>query len=148
MGRDRRGDSRPRLSGMAEPDEAPDTLRLTTAAADLARLYPWLDEAGARLGITNPLLGRMHVALEEAVMNIVMHGETPEGEQIIVRLSAGPALTVEDAGREFDPVTAPEKKPPPGDEPGGLGLKLLRHYCQTLTYSRAGGRNILTMQFS
>jgi len=133
---------------MAEPDEAPEILRITTSAVDLARLYPWLDEAGARLGITDPLLGRMHVALEEAVMNIVMHGDTPEGEQIIVRLSAGPALTVEDAGREFNPVTAPEKTVPPSDEPGGLGLKLLRHYCETLSYRRADERNILTMQFS
>jgi anti-sigma regulatory factor (Ser/Thr protein kinase) len=133
---------------MAAPDEAPEFLRITTAVSDLARLYPWLDEAGARLGITDPLLGRMHVALEEAVMNIVMHGfDAPEGQEILVRLSAGPALTVEDAGREFNPVTAPEKKAPPEDEPGGLGLKLLRHYCQ-LTYRRAGGRNILTMQFS
>jgi anti-sigma regulatory factor (Ser/Thr protein kinase) len=132
---------------MADPDEAPEFLRITTAAADLARLYPWLDEAGARLGITDPLLGRMHVALEEAVMNVVMHGfDSPDGQEILVRLSAGPTLSVEDAGRAFDPATAPLKKPPAEDEPGGLGLKLLRHYCQ-LTYRRAGGRNILTMQF-
>jgi len=132
---------------MAEPDKAPEVLRITTAAADLARLYPWLDEVAGQLGISDPLLGRMHVALEEAVMNVVMHGfDSPDGQEILIRLAAGPALTVEDAGREFNPITAPEKTPPPGGEPGGLGLKLLRHYCQ-LTYRRAAGRNILTMHF-
>jgi anti-sigma regulatory factor (Ser/Thr protein kinase) len=127
---------------------ASETLRITTAAADLARLYPWLDDAAAGLEIDPPLLARMHVALEEAVMNVVMHGfDSPDGQEILVRLSAGPTLTVEDAGREFNPATAPLKKAPPDDEPGGLGLKLLRHYCPNLTYQRSAKRNILTMNF-
>jgi anti-sigma regulatory factor (Ser/Thr protein kinase) len=126
----------------------PESLRITTAAADLARLYPWLDDAAAGLGIPSTLLARMHVALEEAVMNVVMHGfDAAEGQEILVRLSAGPTLTVEDGGREFDPATAPLKETPPEDEPGGLGLKLLRHYCPNLTYRRTAKRNILTMHF-
>ena len=32
--------------------------------------------------------------------------------------------------------------------PGGLGLRLMRHYCQDMSYQRNGGMNRLTLRFS
>jgi hypothetical protein len=32
-------------------------------------------------------------------------------------------------------------------EPGGLGIKLLRHYCKDISYARESGRNRLTLGF-
>src|SRR5262249_37899497 len=59
-------------------------------------------------------------------------------------------LTVSDDGRPFDvSKTAPEKisKPLSELEPGGLGLLLVKHYAQTLTYERtAEGLNIVTVE--
>lgn len=130
-------------------------LALTTAPEDLARLYPWLDEAAAAAGVTEPLLGRMHVALEEAVMNVAMHGIGlgRRDEVITVRLltdDGAVALVVEDAGPEFDPVAAPDVEKSvslEGIGAGGLGLRLLRHYCKDMVYAREAGVNRLTLRF-
>jgi anti-sigma regulatory factor (Ser/Thr protein kinase) len=139
---------------MAKPDEAPDRLQLTKAPADLARLHPWLDESAARHNLTAKLLEAMHIALEEAVMNVAMHAVLPaDAPEILVQFTAGTGLAemvIEDAGQEFNPVTAPERPRPKSlaeAEPGGMGLKLLRRYCTNMRYERTGGRNRLTLRF-
>jgi anti-sigma regulatory factor (Ser/Thr protein kinase) len=131
-----------------------DMLRITPAPADLARLYPWLDEAAAPLALPKPLLNSMHVALEEAVMNVVMHGFSPEHvQEIFIHFTPEPAkavIVVEDAGKAFDVTQATEKARPASlldAEPGGLGIKLLRHYCKDISYARESGRNRLTLGF-
>ncbi len=139
---------------MPTPDAAPAPLRMTTAPADLARLYPWLDDAARLLALPPKLLEGMQVALEEAVMNVAMHGYKHEaGGEIIVRLcsEAGAAvLQVEDQGPPFDPVAAPQTVNPVSLEQidaGGLGLKLLRHFCKDISYARELDRNRLTLRF-
>lgn len=134
---------------------APKTLRITPAPADLARLYPWLDEAAAPLGLSKQLMNSMHVALEEAVMNVVMHGFAPEHvQEIFIQFASEAAkavIVVEDAGRPFDVTLATEKSRPGSlldAEPGGLGIKLLRHYCKDISYERKSGCNRLTLGFS
>ncbi len=123
--------------------------------ADLARVYPWLDDAAAPYDLPAPVLHSMHVALEEAVMNLVMHGLPPGGDDtIVVRLSTQPGtavLVVEDAGEPFDSTSAPEKpqaKSLAEAEVGGLGMKLLRHYCKDISYARIDDVNRLTLRFS
>ena len=96
----------------------------------------------------------MHVALEEAVMNVAMHAYAPDLEgEIVVTFAvndASAALTVEDAGPPFNPVAADAPDPHvriQSDVPGGLGLTLMRHFCQDIGYERVDGRNRLTMRF-
>jgi anti-sigma regulatory factor (Ser/Thr protein kinase) len=129
-------------------------LEITTAPEDLARLYPWLDEAAAAAGVGEPLLGRIHVAAEEAVMNVAMHGiGLGRNEVINVRLlreAGAVALVVEDSGPQFDPVAAPAvAKAVSLDGPGagGVGLRLLRHYCKDMAYHREAGVNRLVLRF-
>ena len=112
---------------MAKPDEAPDQLQITTAQADLARLYAWLDDASARHNLPPSLLEAMHIALEEAVMNVAMHAILPaDAPEILISFTAKgdvAELLIEDAGQEFNSVTAPEKPRPKSlaeAEPGGL----------------------------
>lgn len=127
---------------------------MISAAADLARLYPWLDEAAKYFNLPPKLLEGMHVALEEVVMNVAMHSYAPgtPGE-IIVRLQAdatAAVLRVDDYGPPFDPVSIPSTTKPASlddDEPGGLGLKLLRHFCKDISYMREAGSNRLTLRF-
>jgi serine/threonine-protein kinase RsbW len=128
-------------------------LRIDSAnATDLDRLHPWLDaEAG---DLPTAIRHGISVALEEAVMNVAMHA-FPAGEsgEIAVALHAAPdgvTLVVEDTGREFDPTTAPSAARPASlseAEPGGLGLTLLRHYCDNIRYERVAARNRLTLRF-
>jgi serine/threonine-protein kinase RsbW len=132
----------------------PEVLRITTEPTDLARLYPWLDDAGSRCGVPKPLLQSMQVAAEEAVMNVAMHAYVPGSlGEIIVQLKTQAdmaVLVVEDTGPPFDPVTAPEKprsKNLTETQQGGLGLKLLRHYCKDISYARTNDLNQLTMRF-
>jgi serine/threonine-protein kinase RsbW len=129
-------------------------LRIGVALEDLGRLYPWLDDAAAARQVPRPTVQKMHVALEEAVLNVAMHAYGPgAGGEITIRLLASPeaaALVVEDAGPAFDPtMAAPRPRAASLQEarPGGLGLTLLRHYCSDIGYERRDDRNRLTLRF-
>lgn len=139
---------------MSSADGREAVLRLSSAMEDLGRLYPWLDEAAAEADVPAALRPGMHVALEEAVANVAMHG-FPDGEvgRITVRLRIEPkaaVLVVEDNGAAFDPTTAELGERPKTlaeAEPGGWGLDLIRHFCPAAAYERRGGENRLTMTF-
>jgi len=127
-------------------------LRIGARAAEVQRLYPWLDAAIAALPAQ--LRNDMHVALEEAVMNVAFHAYGPdEAGEVAIALTLGEAeavLVVEDEGKAFDPVAAPPRKKLESLEtaqPGGLGLVLMRHHCRALEYERREGRNRLTLRF-
>ncbi|MDR3521628.1 MAG: ATP-binding protein [Acidocella sp.] len=139
---------------MSEPGAAPEILRITNALADLSRLYPWFEDAAAKLGLPKPLVQKMQVAAEEAVMNVAMHAYAPgSADKIEVRLSAMQAvaeLVIEDSGPEFDPLSVAEKPQPASlaeAEVGGLGMKLLKRYCPDISYARLDGRNQLKLRF-
>jgi anti-sigma regulatory factor (Ser/Thr protein kinase) len=139
---------------MATPDPAPAPLRMTTAPADLARLYPWLDDAAKPFALPPKLLNGMHVALEEVVMNVAMHGyKDAEGGDIIVRLrieAEVATLQVEDHGPPVDPVAAMQAAKPfdlADHHAGGLGHILLRHFCKDISYTREMDSNRLTLRF-
>jgi len=123
-------------------------LTITSAPGDLARLYPWLDDAAAQDAIPDTVLQRMHIALEEAVMNIAMHGLAEDSEECMtIKYQRDPGLatlTIADSGLEFDPVTGQAAA---DAEIGGKGLILLRHFCKDITYRRMDGQNQLTLRF-
>jgi len=126
-------------------------LRIGARPDEVARLYTWLD--GAIGELPAPLRNDMHVALEEVVMNVAFHAYAPEQEgEVAIALTLAPeeaVLVVEDEGQEFNPVSAPPGKPEGRqEEPGGLGLVLLRHHCRALEYERRAGRNRLTLRFA
>ncbi|HQT44204.1 MAG TPA: ATP-binding protein, partial [Halothiobacillus sp.] len=115
---------------------------------------PWLEAAAARLGLPQQLVQKMQVVAEEAVMNVAMHAYAPGSDEAIeIRLSATLTfveLAVEDCGPEFNPLTAAEKPRPASlvdAQPGGLGIKLVRRYCQDISYTRQDGHNLLTLRF-
>jgi serine/threonine-protein kinase RsbW len=122
-----------------------------SAAADL---YAWLEGTLPRDAAPADTLARMHVALEEAVVNAVMHGfaDGAAGE-ITVRLSLADetaSLTIEDNGKAFDPTVAAEPahaRSLSDAVPGGWGLALIHRFCPTAAYERKNGTNRLTMRF-
>lgn len=129
-------------------------LHISTTDADLARLYPWLDDAAKADALPPKLLQQMHVALDEAVSNIVLHAFSA-GEEERLRVEYVPggadvALVVSDSGKPFNPIEAPAL--PRGENletlsAGGKGLILLRHFCKDISYRWAQGRNYLTLRF-
>ncbi len=127
-------------------------LSIGTGPEELARLYGWLEAEAAPFGLPPALGNAMHVALEEAVLNVAMHAGAPGG--VTVRLSVSDAvaeLVVEDRGEAFDPLAAAPRALPASLEaarPGGLGLRLLRHYCRDIAYAREDGVNRLRLRFA
>ncbi|HVY17270.1 MAG TPA: ATP-binding protein [Rhodopila sp.] len=127
-------------------------LRLTPALADLARVYPWLDQVAA--GSPAAVLSRMHVALEEAVANAALHGFPggSDGHIVLRALRRGDlmVLEVEDDGIPFDPTQAAVRARASRleeAEPGGWGLGLIRAFTTSIGYERRGGRNVLRLGF-
>jgi anti-sigma regulatory factor (Ser/Thr protein kinase) len=133
---------------VADPRPRSVVLNIGGTLQDLASLYLWLDDAAKPDHLPASLLNQLHVALEEAAVNVAMHGELPDGDDKIriEYLSDTKAVTliIEDGGQAFDPVEAATVTTA---DIGGKGLILLRHYCKDIAYSRTAGRNRLTMRF-
>jgi serine/threonine-protein kinase RsbW len=134
---------------MTDRPDGGNLLRIGSAVEELAQVYPWLDAAAKDVAPARLLAG-MQVVLEEAVMNTVMHGGAAS---IVLAFTVGVGalvLVVEDDGVPFDPLTAELRGQAARLEeamPGGLGLRLIRHYCQDMSYQRTGGMNRLTLRF-
>ncbi len=131
-----------------------ETLVVTSQMDSLGVLYPWLDEVAAA-HVEHRRLARMHVALEEAVVNAAMHAFPPEkiGRiEVRFRMDGDMAeLEVEDDGIDFDPTTAveqPRAATLAETDPGGLGLVLIRALCSTVAYEFKDGVKRLTMRFA
>ena len=98
------------------------------------------------------LAARIHLALEEAVSNVIMYAypEGTAGNMVLDAVRDGNRLrfTLVDRGKAFDPTAAPEANlEAPLEERlvGGLGIHLVRSIMDSISYSRLDGKNVLTM---
>ncbi|MDE2005822.1 MAG: ATP-binding protein [Rhodospirillales bacterium] len=139
---------------MTKAATIPARLRIPAQEAALDLLFPWLAAEAERRGVAAALRPRLHLALEEAVSNIVRHGFAP-GQEGAVAIALeddrdGVRLVIEDDGARFDPAAA---TPPPrpatlaAAKPGGAGLALLRHACDGIAYEIGPRGNCLTLSF-
>ena len=90
---------------------------------------------------------KLAIVVEELVANIVEHGACAPGSTISLRLSAlggDIGVTLSDEGCAFDPRLAERPDAPP-ERGGGAGLALVRRWARIVDYSRADGRNLLTL---
>jgi anti-sigma regulatory factor (Ser/Thr protein kinase) len=91
------------------------------------------------------------LALEEAIVNVIVHGYGKPGEQIVVSCDINAArleIRIADTAPPFDPlsVPAPELETTlEGREPGGLGVFLIRKLMDDVCYRYENGWNILTL---
>lgn len=119
---------------------------------EIARMQGFIDELVAELCLTPEDAFNIHLALEEAVSNVIMYA-FPEGEQHDITLAVRHVddtliFRVIDAGREFDPTLQPDTDVTLSLEQrpiGGLGIFLIRRIMQRVEYHRIDGNNILTM---
>ncbi len=115
------------------------------------RLAAFLEAAGC----SGAVLFRAALVVEEAVMNVLHHGQRPDrATRIVLEAVAGRDLTiiVEDDGPAFDPlsrVSAPRPTRLEDAPIGGVGLVLLRRNATALRYARtAAGCNRLEMDLN
>ena len=129
------------------------TVTLKNHLAEIERVSHMVEAFGEQHGLPARLLFEINLALDEVLTNVISYAHADGAEHdIAVRLSlAGRDLLVEveDDGRPFNPLEAPEPdiSRPVEDRPiGGLGLRLVRKLMTGLAYRRQQGKNVLVMR--
>lgn len=87
----------------------------------------------------------IRVALEEAIVNAVRHGnEEDPGRKVRLEFRIEPGLlqaAVEDEGAGFEPADLPDPLAPENlEKPGGRGVFLIRHYMTSVQFNERGNR--------
>lgn len=112
----------------------------------------FLEEIGREFELSVEDSFSIHLALEEAISNVIMYAypvdEEHEIELTVVCGDNGLVFEIVDWGKEFDPTAQPdadvtlslEERPV-----GGLGIFLIKKMMQKVEYSRVDGRNVLTL---
>jgi anti-sigma regulatory factor (Ser/Thr protein kinase) len=126
-------------------------LELAASLPEVARMNDWLADLFARESVPDDVAGSVKLCLNEIVANAILHGY-PEGNPGRIDLSIDRqgdalAITVEDDGIAFDPLSAPDARPMTGLDDarvGGFGIKLFREASRAAQYERSGGRNRLS----
>ena len=136
------------------PDTHGATRRLTLVndLRQISLLSGFVDRVREENNLAPALAVRIHLALEEAVCNVIMYAY-PKGTVGTMDLDAvrdGNRLrfTLSDRGKAFDPTAAPQVdlKAPLENRPiGGLGIHLVRSIMDSIRYQRLDGKNVLTM---
>lgn len=132
-----------------------DTLILTPTADAMATAASWLSAICLREEISSPQFMRVNLVLEEVLTNVLQYSfcSMPVNDAAYVHLQLARedghlVLRVTDNGTAFDP-TAVELANKADDvdsaEPGGHGIRLMRHYTQRMAYRRLHGTNELML---
>jgi anti-sigma regulatory factor (Ser/Thr protein kinase) len=129
------------------------TLSLTLAnrMEEVPRLVALLDSFGAGAGLSDDLIFRLTVTLDEVVTNVVRHAFPVEGGHDIhleITVDQGVVVAVvHDDGPPFDLRTVPpvDTEAPIDKRPsGGLGVHLVRSLAE-VGYRRDGDHNVVTL---
>ena len=128
----------------------PKTLSLPGNPDSLDPLAEFLAAASKEAGLNAQQAYRLHLAVDEVVTNIIVHGYEENGLHGDVALSVemdpkSLTIIVEDTAPAFDPTQAkpPEDLSRPLEERalGGLGIFLAMRSVDKFTYERMGNRN-------
>ncbi len=130
------------------------TLTIVNARPEIKRASAWLDDFAARAGLSNDVIAKLQVALDEVLSNIVNHTlANARGDQREVGLGARiradiVELEVTDDGPAFNPndmVAVPKATRVAERREGGVGLLFVRALMDEVRFVRHGGRNCLTL---
>ena len=124
----------------------PSHLSMSASMADIGTLEPFIAQAAQQAGLDDRETKRLRLAVEEAVANIINHGQATaitlqasvENDQLV--------LTIDDDGQPFDPTAdsttdfsvSADQRPP-----GGLGIMYLHKMTDGLAYQYVDGHNVL-----
>jgi serine/threonine-protein kinase RsbW len=127
---------------LREETRAPPTREGVLAVLEL------IDEVLARKKIPELTCSEVHLAVEEAVVNLMSYSNA-KSMTVKVEVSKNAiAVAISDDGIPFDPlmVPAPDPDEPLEDRvPGGLGIFLIRESMDDVSYEYQDGMNILRM---
>ena len=130
------------------------TLNIERSHDELGRITDEVDELGHNESWSTDLLFRVHLVLEELVLNVIDYGfddGKDDHDLVIVLTSEDDALTIEltDDGLPFDPTKdsqTPDVNAPLEDRPiGGLGVYLVQTMMDEMHYRREDDKNHLKL---
>lgn len=118
-------------------------LKMPSDVGYLDDVLDYLRAAMLKHGIIRPGDSEVVVALEEAIVNAIKHGNKNDSRKavhIIAEMTAeGAHFTVSDEGRGFACCEVPDPTHPSRLlEPGGRGLLLIRHIMDEVTHNECG----------
>ena len=135
-------------------DGAPDlALEMWSQPRLLAAARALVSQTSQRLGFTETESGRISLAVDEALCNVINHGYGKRADgRIWLRIWAGESdgrphlrLVLEDRARTVDPAEI-QSRDLDDVRPGGLGVHIIREIMDTVEYApRDGGGMRLTM---
>ena len=128
-----------------------------SVTANLDRLEELLEFArteARKAGVAEKRLMSLDLVVEEAAVNVISYAypDAPGPIELSCR-SDGNEFVVElaDEGPRYDPTAVPDPDTDLSLEErgvGGLGLHLIRHSCDGLSWRRDSDRNILSCRFT
>ena len=121
--------------------------------SELDRITAAVEELGEREQWPPALVFKIHLALEELVVNVMTHGQHEKMHDIRVTLTSDDeavSLEMMDDGLPFDPLNdAPEPDLTGQIEDrrvGGLGVFLVLDMADEVNYAREHGKNCFSMK--
>lgn len=128
-------------------------IRITNNIDEISRLQEFIEELGEELELSAETTMNINLALEEAVVNIIMYAyPSEEQHDILLKVTYNsPQLIflLTDKGQSFDPTQVPDAditQPIEEREIGGLGIFLIRSIMNEVTYQRLDNENHLIMK--
>lgn len=120
----------------------------------LHELSTFVRTEAKKCGFSDDALNRIELVVEEALVNVFVHGYAENQGEVEVRclVRDDPGLTIEihDTGVSFDPLSLadPDLRLDVNQRKvGGLGVFLIRKMTDRVAYRREGDSNILAMTF-
>lgn len=128
-------------------------IKLINDLDEVSRLQEFIEGLGEELGLSAETTMNINLALEEAVVNIIMYAY-PTGEQhdILLKVTSNTQQLIfwlTDNGQSFDPTQVPDANinlPIEERAIGGLGIFLIRNIMNEVSYVRLDGENHLIMK--
>ena len=128
-------------------------IKITNDLKEVETLANFVEALCDELALSPETTMNINLALEEAVVNVIMYAYPQEWQSdILLKVSSTDnqlIFLLTDTGASFDPTKAPdvnltltiEERPV-----GGLGIFLVRSIMNEVTYQRLDGENRLTMK--
>lgn len=127
-------------------------IQLAAKLENLEPMLAFIKQGAKKLGFDATKLNRMHLASEEALVNVINYAYPDKygNIEITYEVKEDKRFVVEiiDWGIPFDPLSLPKpdvEAPIEKRKVGGLGIYLIRTIMDEVNYRRDQNRNILTL---
>ncbi len=128
------------------------SFRINNDLSELNTLVEQLRILEDKWSLSRKTVAEINLVLDELITNTIKHGKCDKRHPIVISLQKTDLmLTIQivDTGLPFDPTlcTLPDTSLPLEHRRcGGLGILLVRQFCEYWNYSRSDDKNILTLQ--